>query len=207
MFNFSSRALLALSLFGTFAVDAFATRYQFEFTYTTTMLDIFNPAGSAVVTVGGTFEGLWDGGNFITEISDPTLALDGVALGGPHYVGSYQGSNPWSAGGATISFNGIGSNFLFIDGNYLSGGFDYHTSFEILAPSDGSYNFAAAYFFLNPGTSNVRYLLLSGEPVNSSWSVRQVGGPGSEPTVPDSSPIVVFTAFVFALGVVRSRLR
>jgi hypothetical protein len=66
--------------------------------------------------VTGSFDGTLNG-NLITNLSNISVALDGVAFNGPLYGSSFDGWD-WVSGGAVASLDGTQNNFLFIDADY-----------------------------------------------------------------------------------------
>jgi PEP-CTERM motif len=110
------RLILGLTLLASASASADAAT-MFDFSYA------FHDNSGALTgdTITGSFFGV-RAGNDVTSISNANASFDGTALTGPLFVYSYTPTSPncgtadcYTLGGATVSFNGLDNNFLFID--------------------------------------------------------------------------------------------
>lgn len=195
-----SITLAVLFSFVLTATPALANSFLYAFSYTTIMSDYLNPTVDTAATISGTFEGS-PNGNLIENVTNPTLSINGYTVPSPVFAGHYDGNTlPLTLGNATVSFDGTGANFLFNDGDYFQGGGNYTASFQILP------FYGVSAFFILGSQSNLQYLYVNNETVNSSWTVTQVGGPLPEP-VPEGTPTLVFVLTLISLGWTRGRAK
>lgn len=100
------RLLCSALLLCSSAVSASVVTFSYFYTF------------SSGRVVAGSFDGVVNG-NLITDLSNISASLDGVAFAGSgHLSASSVGTNGISSGGATASFDGTQNNFMFIDGDY-----------------------------------------------------------------------------------------
>lgn len=105
----SVAALLALS-----AAPAAAA----PFIFTQTIVDAYDYVldDASPAAISGSFDGDANG-NLITNITNVTLSIGGVAVTDPIFVRSYTG-NSFEPTGATLSFDGTANNLLFITSDF-----------------------------------------------------------------------------------------
>jgi len=155
------------------ATGAFAsTVYDFTETFQSGFNSVTNSLIPPVVT--GSFTGTANG-DLITNLSDISVSMNGVALNGSGnlYASSYQliGSYYyWQTGGAVASFDGKQNDFIFIDSDF---------------PNNTNYT---NYFYdlsgISPGESQVDRFTNSSEAYGdtvASWSVAAVPLPAALP--------------------------
>lgn len=108
------KKLLVAALLTASAVPAAAA----PFTFTQTIADAYDYVlgDPSPVTISGSFDGDANG-NLITNITNVTLSIGGVAVTDPIFVRSYTGSS-FEPTGATLSFDGTANNLLFITSDY-----------------------------------------------------------------------------------------
>jgi len=173
---------LAFALAAGSAAQASQT---FDYSYTFNTGDV----------ISGSFNGTANG-NLINDLSNITASFDGHALNGSGSLhdafytdaGGDCGSC-WSAGGAVVSFNGLQSNFLFIDSNFPANS-NYTNYFYVIPWPNGSDNPNATQFF-SPATNYVDYY--NGQYIVSNWSVTDaVPEPGSIALVGLGLMVLVF---------------
>jgi len=84
-------------------------------------------AGGLVVS--GQLEGDLNG-DVVQNISNVTMAFNGLPISGSIYTASYTGLS-WS-NNPVVSFDVSKNNFLFINSDYLNGNYSYDTYFYVL---------------------------------------------------------------------------
>jgi len=138
------KKLFVAALLAASAVPAAAA----PFTFTQTIVDAYDYVlnDAAPATISGSFDGDANG-NLITNITNVTLSIGGVAVTDPIYVRSYDGLT-FQSTGATLSFDGTANNLLLINSDY---------------PND--FNFSAYYYSIALVSSDYVY-----------WNARWSGG-------------------------------
>ncbi|HEY0340943.1 MAG TPA: hypothetical protein VGC34_09075 [Steroidobacteraceae bacterium] len=107
------KLIQAVALLAVCSGAAQATTYDFSYTFT----DNFSADPVPVVT--GSFDGTLVG-NLFTNISDVSVAVNGVAFNGPLFIGSWDSSANlanFAANAAVVSTNGALNNFVIADSN------------------------------------------------------------------------------------------
>jgi hypothetical protein len=161
-------AAAVISLSATFAAQA-STLYDYSYTF----------GSGAKVT--GSFDGDADG-NIISNLSNITAYVDGVALSGSGSLyASHSTSNTfkgWSSGGGIVSFDGTENNFLFIDSNYPVD--QFFTNFVFMIPYDGSNTNYAVASTENFNVLSIDFTSAGYTPYSSGrWAVTAVPEPTS----------------------------
>lgn len=109
--------LLCTAAIGLTALSARAD--QFDYSYTFYSGDV----------VSGSFDGTLNG-NLITNISNASVVINGVAQSGPYFIEDLDPSIPaWQDGGAYASLDGSDNNFLFINSDYANGDYSFTNFF------------------------------------------------------------------------------
>jgi hypothetical protein len=133
------------------------------------------------VKVNGTFEG-YQAGNFVDNISDITMDVNGTPVSGPITIDTYDNGN-WVPG-AVVSFTATDNNFLFWDSANLDN-----------------------WLYVIPGEANVDFPQLGvsedydAPAVNASWTLVD------PPSVPDGGSTAMLCGMsLVALGWIRRKL-
>jgi hypothetical protein len=174
-FSIVSASLKAVGVAALLAMSsglAQATIYDFKYTFDT----------GAVIT--GSFQGIQSGQN-VTDLTNITASLNGVALSGPLNAYSYtavggQCDNCYALGGATVSFVALNNNFVFANTNQvpISG---YSNYFYIIPWPNGDGNPVATQFFNGTYIDNyngqfiAKNWILTAVPEPSTWAMMIFG--------------------------------
>jgi hypothetical protein len=105
------KLIQAAALLAVCGGAANASTYDFSYTFTN------NNVGTPVVT--GSFDGTLSG-NLLTNISDVSVSVNGVAFNGPLSIGAWDssaGDVNFAANAAVVSTNGAQNNFVIGDTN------------------------------------------------------------------------------------------
>jgi hypothetical protein len=108
----------AAALLAACSGAAHASTFDFSYSFTSN----FAPADTAPPLVTGSFDAT-QSGNLFTNISDVSVAVNGVAFNGPLFIGSWDatvgpsGAVNFAASSAVISTNGALNNFVIADTN------------------------------------------------------------------------------------------
>lgn len=163
-------------LLAAFALTAASRATPFDFSYT--FVD------GTLVT--GSLDGTQNGA-FVDNVSNVSLAFNGVQVTGPIFTLHYDGTD-FVAGGAVVSFDATQNNFLFINSDY-AGGDPFGDAFGI--PS-GDLAFLSSFPLLN----------VSDLPTNiQTWSLT-----APSTNVPEAGSTLAFVA-VAGLGLLGLRRR
>jgi hypothetical protein len=106
------KLIQAAALLAVCGGAANASTYDFSYTFNTISN---NPAP----LVTGSFDGTLNG-NLLTNITDVSVAVNGVAFNGPLFIGSWDasaGNVNFAANAAVVSTNGALNNFVIVDTN------------------------------------------------------------------------------------------
>ena len=112
------KLIQAAALLAVCGGAAQASTYDFSYSFTSN----FAPAGTQPPVVTGSFDGTLSG-NLLTNISDVSVAVNGVAFNGPLFIGAWDpsigtnGGVNFAANAAVVSTNGAQNNFVIGDTN------------------------------------------------------------------------------------------
>ncbi|MFC3711142.1 PEP-CTERM sorting domain-containing protein [Sphingoaurantiacus capsulatus] len=183
------KKLLVAVLLAASAVPAAAAPFMFTRTFaSSTSLPSYETAGP--LTISGTFDGDANG-NLITNISNVTLSIGGVAVAAPIYTAHLNEDNSaWISGGATLSFDGTANNALFIDVDFPN-----------------NLNYGAFFYSIN--AVNMDYTLnpfsIASEQLENGASSLQITAMNAE--VPEPAMLGLFGLSAIGLGLGRRRRR
>lgn len=156
----------------SFAASA-ARAEEFSFSYVFGgSSDSFNPGTTAVAVFDGT-----QNGNLITDISNAILILNGTPEG-PVYAFGFNTQVP-SAGTAVVSMDGTQNNLLFSTTAIPTPGTVYMDSQTGTESAPNGYSYINASF--PPGSAWDTMVPGGGDPLNASWTVRDLGPSESAP--------------------------
>lgn len=125
---------------------------------------IFNYSftGSDGDVVSGSFSGTANG-NLITDLSNITASLNGVAFAGSgNLFGSSLNKSSWNwqSGGAVASFDGLQNNFLFINADYPNS-YAFSNYFYSVSKFYESYAYAGPSGYTSGATSIANWRLVA----------------------------------------------
>jgi hypothetical protein len=112
------KLIQAAALLAACSGAAHASTFDFSYSFTSN----FAPADTAPPLVTGSFDAT-QSGNLFTNISDVSVSVNGVAVTGQLYLGSWDatvgpsGAVNFAASSAVISTNGALNNFVIADAN------------------------------------------------------------------------------------------
>ncbi|HWW78566.1 MAG TPA: hypothetical protein VNY82_03150, partial [Steroidobacteraceae bacterium] len=109
------KLIQAAALLAACSGAAQASTYDFSYSFTSN----FSPAHTQPPLVTGSFDGTLNG-NLLTNISDVSVAVNGVAFNGPLSIGSWNPSVSevnFAPNAAVVSTDGTLNNFVIVDTN------------------------------------------------------------------------------------------
>jgi VPDSG-CTERM motif len=160
MYLFKIVKFVLFATASTFAVSAFGDTFDYSYTF-----------GSGDV-VTGSFDGIVNG-NLVNDLSNVSLNVNGVSIGGTMFVNSWDMVPfAWVAGGAVASFDGTQNNFWFVNSDWIDGDVSYTGYFLSLSALDAySGDYSVANGFNNDNS------------LNSSWSLTRRSVPEGGATI------------------------
>jgi hypothetical protein len=135
------KQLLKQILASVFVISTASTAQAASFNFGYTFLSGHKVTGSFEGTVAAD-------GNVVTGLSNISVFLDGVAFAGNGslFGSHYNESGQWLSGGATASFDGAKSNFMFVDKDYPNDTSNYKNAFSLKSwTSPGAYPTVGVY--------------------------------------------------------------
>jgi hypothetical protein len=109
------KLIQAAALLAACSGAAHASTYDFSYSFTSN----FAPVDTQPPLVTGSFDGTLNG-NLLTNISDVSVAVNGVAFNGPLSIGSWNpsvGEVNFAPNAAVVSTDGTLNNFVIVDTN------------------------------------------------------------------------------------------
>jgi hypothetical protein len=187
--------LIAVALSLT-AVSAFGDTFDFSYTF-----------GNAFYggTIGDVISGSFDGtlnGNYVDNISNITMAYNGVAMPGTYYTGAYTGNYSWVSG-PIVSFDATLNDFGFNTDPLVNGQFSGPPgSFLYFVGIPGYSTTSGGLPDVYGGTSNTINETEDNPMIPGNWVLTDVSA------VPDSGATITMLGMAVAgLVGLRRRLR